>query len=170
MSGVKWDRVRPKRAGEDVSGLDDAWRRGDSIVAWYDEASDRYHPIDWHEFEFHWQEREEILLMGRFRRSGRLYNVFARPRRAQESPAPGRQGAGRQPPGRKPGQDSPKSAMCAEAVAILNNNTLRPPPKHGRVTKIANMIQPKFPGYKPGTITGYISDAIRQWVVKNPGK
>jgi hypothetical protein len=106
MSGVKWYRVRYKRTRVDVRWLFNAWRRGDLIVAWRDEDSE-HHLIDWRDFLFDLQARDEILLLGWFRRPGpRLCNVYvARRHRARESPGSGQRVLLPTPPQPQPSKD-----------------------------------------------------------------
>jgi hypothetical protein len=67
-------------------------------------------------------------------------------------------------------EEAPKAGAPKEALAILNDDERRPPPGRGRVTKIANMIQPNWPTHKPNTLADYIRQSVRKWEKENPAK
>lgn len=75
------------------------------------------------------------------------------------------------PPGPKPGEASPKNKACDLAVAILNDDALRPPRGKGRKIALAKTIKQRLRlSHQEATIAGYIGPAVDEWERDHPDK
>jgi hypothetical protein len=76
-----------------------------------------------------------------------------------------------EPPGPKPGEPSPKRKIWEHALAILEDDDMRPPRRRGRLGTIAALVRNRggYP-HAPATIAKYIRHDFREWETKNHNK
>jgi len=75
-------------------------------------------------------------------------------------------------PGRKAGAQSPKEIAYEIALRILEDEARRPPRGHGRLTKLAGMVNDQLTGrghqYKNDSVRKMIGPSVREWKKKHP--